>query len=242
MGQKDGWAVCYVVLDGIFDRLPTLNEVVTLPVLKRNRFSFAGQPAVSCAPPDFSDELRELCYLGRTALTPNDHKLFASCGSFANWRWASFDAEFEWRWRHDRNALIAEWMLSEEEDKKQRIELQKRREARLRNLTWENLLNELPLAVWDMNPNYPPRRFVLATRERLHAAVRDLRKLGPKPKKAAVRAVVKNLVEWFNHTNREFGNVIETEERDNICEALEELVSVAGHPKLSDEIDEWRDW
>ena len=34
-------------------------------------------------------------------------------------------------------------------------------------------------------------------------------------------------VDWFNVTDSEFGNVIETEERDDICAVLEELAFVA---------------
>jgi hypothetical protein len=36
--------------------------------------------------------------------------------------------------------------------------------------------------------------------------------------------------------------VIETEEREDICAALEELAFVARQKGLVAEIDEWRDW
>jgi hypothetical protein len=69
-----------------------------------------------------------------------------------------------------------------------------------------------------------------------------LQALGPKPKKAPVRAVLKACVEWFNAKDAEFGGMIETEEREDICAALEELATVARHRSLTREVDEWRQW
>jgi len=36
--------------------------------------------------------------------------------------------------------------------------------------------------------------------------------------------------------------VIETEEREDICEVLGEIAVVAGQRSLVDEIDDWRSW
>jgi hypothetical protein len=55
----------------------------------------------------------------------------------------------------------------------------------------------------------------------------ELQALGPKPKKAQVRATLKSGVEWFNAKDAEFHGVIETEEREDICLLLEELAFVA---------------
>jgi len=70
----------------------------------------------------------------------------------------------------------------------------------------------------------------------------DLRALGEKPRKAAVRAVLKGCVEWLNEQDQAFGGVIETQEREDICDILLELTVVARHQNLAEEIEEWRDW
>jgi hypothetical protein len=49
-------------------------------------------------------------------------------------------------------------------------------------------------------------------------------------------------VGWFNKADEAAGGVIETEEREDICAALEELAFVAGQKILVDEIDTWREW
>jgi hypothetical protein len=88
----------------------------------------------------------------------------------------------------------------------------------------------------------PTPDFVRLARARIREAVLALQALGPKPKRPEVRAVLKACVEWFNEKDREFGNVIETEEREDICAVLAELAFVARQRSLVEEIDNWRDW
>jgi hypothetical protein len=76
----------------------------------------------------------------------------------------------------------------------------------------------------------------------IHYAREQVRALGPKPKKAQVRAILKCCVEWFNEADERFGGVIETEEREDICAVLEEIAFVARQKSLVNEIDEWREW
>ena len=54
--------------------------------------------------------------------------------------------------------------------------------------------------------------------------------------------MLKRTVEWFNAADEAAGNVIETEEREDIMTALEEIAHAARHKALVPEIDEWRDW
>jgi C4-dicarboxylate-specific signal transduction histidine kinase len=113
---------------------------------------------------------------------------------------------------------------------------------RLKTLTWEQLLNEQRFSRWNVHPPFPPPAFVAAARDRIHSTILELQALGPKPTKAQVRAKLKACVEWFNVKDVEFGQVIETEEREDICEVLGELAFVARHRSLVNEIDDWRTW
>jgi hypothetical protein len=75
-----------------------------------------------------------------------------------------------------------------------------------------------------------PRHLSRSTRSRHKAAKQDVRRL------------LKACVEWFNTANDRAGGVIATEEREDICAALEEMAYVARQPTLMSEVDRWRAW
>ena len=168
--------------------------------------------------------------------------MLTSCRSYSAWTWASGVAEAEWRWKHDRSAYEEEVRLKNEALLARIAAERERQKARLKRLTWEALFDERPFLRWDRHPPFPPSEFVTAAREQIYSTVRALQALGPKPKRPQVRAILKSCVEWFNVKDAEFGGVIETEEREDICAVLEELAVVARQKALVAEIDAWRDW
>jgi hypothetical protein len=241
LGQKIG-LVCYVVLDGIFDRHPGLSDVSHLPHLRNSRFAHKGNPASCFVRLGWENNLEDLRYVGSVLLTKEDAGVLAACRSIGPWTTASSHAEGEWRWRNDRRAYQEEVERSEKTRHAKRSAERDQRGERLKTLTWETLLSEQPFSRWNEHPPFPPPQFVAAANERVLSAIHDLRALGQKPKKAQVRAVLKALVEWFNERDAEFGQVIETEEREDIYRVLQELMTVAGQASLVGEIDEWRLW
>lgn len=82
----------------------------------------------------------------------------------------------------------------------------------------------------------------MRVREKIHEACRALSALGPRPRKGAVRTVLRTCVEWFNEADERAGGFIETEEREEIFMALEEIAVVARQKGLVYEIDIWRNW
>ena len=76
----------------------------------------------------------------------------------------------------------------------------------------------------------------------IHNTCRALCALGSKPRKPDVRRLLRDCVKWFNEADEEAGGVIETEEREDICMVLEEMVYLARQKSLSDEVNEWRSW
>lgn len=241
LGIKDE-CICYVVLDEIFGHPPDLGETSNLPWLRNVRFSFRGQPASHCTPMDWESNLEDIQYVGAVELSSEDVGLLAEIRSFGTWSGASQDAEGEWRWRNDRAALQEEVERDRQAREARAAAERERYESRLKKLTWEQLLDEQPFARWNEHPPFPPPTFVDAARDRVRFAVLDLQALGPKPKKQQVRDILKTCVEWFNTKDVEFDYVIETEEREDICELLYELASVAGHKSLAREIHRWRNW
>jgi hypothetical protein len=155
---------------------------------------------------------------------------------------ASSAAEGEWRWANDRESLVDEQERVVAQQAAKRAAQEERYKKRLRELTWDKLLSETPFERWSASPPFPPPDFTQAARDRIHSTCQSLRGLGDKPKKAAVRKILRECVGWFNEADKQSNGIIETEEREDICAVLEEIAYVAGHQSLTGEIDEWRDW
>jgi hypothetical protein len=179
-----------------------------------------------------ADELRIACRI----LDPQAGKTIAPM------RGADYAAEGEWRWANDRDAFVAERERMNARIAAQQAAERERLENRLRNLTWEQLLTEKPFEQWSPSPPYPSEAFRQEAREVVNKTCRALQTLGDKPRKADVRRLLRECVEWFNRANEQAGGVIETGEREDICAVLEEMASVARHRSLVDEVDQWRDW
>ncbi|ESQ90095.1 hypothetical protein ABAC460_10020 [Asticcacaulis sp. AC460] len=244
--------VAVVVLDGIWPKVPTLEDAQTADILHENCFFHinSGQPAVRGLSRDGwrLDGFEDIVLLGVAGLTDAERKRADLFGrstigvSFGPLHSVSWSAEGEWRWAHDRDALLAENEQQKARDQAERAAAAERFRSRLSKLTWEQLLSETPFEGWTPSPPFPPEDFTLAARSVVRQACMDLRGLGAKPRKADVRRILKATVEWFNTAGAEAGDVIETEEREDICELLEEMAHVARQDALVDEIDSWRDW
>jgi hypothetical protein len=243
LGFKDEMSVVvYVVLDGVFDRHPDFAEASHLPWLVRGRSPYMSGPACSSTAVDWDIDLEDFRYVGSVNLSNKDIDLLSTCRVFGTWRGASYDAEGAWRLRNDRAAYEQELEKYRQALDARSAAERERYDRRLKTLTWEVLLAEQPFSRWDTHPPFPPPEFVAAARDRVRSAMLELQSLGSKPKKPQVRTVLKACVEWFNAKDIEFGEVIETEEREDICAVLEELAFVARQRSLVDEIEGWRNW
>jgi hypothetical protein len=230
--------VVYVVLDGIFDRMPTQEQLAQAKPLRCRRFLFTGRTALRCSPQEWDNDLLEFRHIATLPLSADDLALAATNNSYGLWSGASKDAEGEWRWAHDREVVESEVRQANADREAKLAADRLRYENRLKRLCWDTLLAETPFERWNRHPPFPPPEFVNAARK----AVLDLRALGARPRKTAVRTVLKSCVQWFNEQDRAFNGVIETEEREDICRILLELAVVARHRSLAEEVDNWREW
>ena len=238
------------VLDGVWDHPPRQTEVSKARVLRQHRFAHTGRTAAFGVQIAWwtPGDLKGVVLIGRVQLTAEESGLggdiisFAAGTSHATLNAANHSAEGEWRWANDREALIAEQEKIRARDATIRAAEEHRYRTRLIKLTWDQLLSETPFERWSPSPPFPPANFTQSARQKIHETCRDLSALGPKPKKAQVRAILKGCVEWFNRADDEAGGVIETEEREDICAVLEELAFIARQKALFEEIDAWREW
>lgn len=245
----DADIVALGVLEGVWTLMPTLDEVRDRPLLRCNRFFFKNSLAVFACNVDDMPALAEFAAIGLVLLTVEQTRLAEKyMGEDRTGRTygfvdgASSDVEGEWRWAHDREALEHEYELREQRRERERAAAEERYETRLKGLTWERLLSESPFARWDPSPPFPPAEFRDAAAARVHEACRELQALGAKPRKAAARKALKELMLWLNDADDRAGGVIETEEREDIHLVLEEIAHVARHPSLMEEVGLWRDW
>jgi hypothetical protein len=190
---------------------------------------------------DYDNILEDAKYIGSVVLSKVDADILSGCRSYSAWSWASAVAEGEWRWKHDRVAYTEEVRLKNEALLARVAAERERQKTRLNTLTWETLLAEKPFSRWDRHPPFPPLEFVEAAREQIRSTAQALQALGPKPRRPQVRGILKSCVDWFNAKDSEFGNVIETEEREDICAVLKEMAHVAHQRALVSEIDKWRE-
>lgn len=242
--------VAIAVLDGIWASPPSLDAANSAGILHEHRFAGTGKIAAFGVNAGWwkPSDLADVSLLGNGRLSSEEKALRDKITGFnvgcrySTLRSANHAAEGEWRWTHDREALLAESEKTKAKASAERAAKEERYRTKLKNLTWQKLLAETPFERWSPSPPFPPKEFTEAARKKIHDTCRELSELGPKPPKAKVRIILRRCVEWFNEADKAAGEVIETEEREDICAVLEELAYVAKQKDLVEEIDEWREW
>lgn len=243
--------VAVAVLDGIWPEAPALNAMRASSIVNEHRFAHTGKPAIFGVNRDWWEpekDLNELSYIGRLAVSRAERSFakgifeFAPGSRFSTIHAVNYAAEGEWRWSNDQAAFVHEHELNKAKQEAERAAKEERYRTRLSKLTWDQLLAETPFDNWSPSPPFPPEEFANAARKVIREACLAIQKLGPKPRKAEVRKVLKQTVQWFNDADERAGGVIETEEREDICAVLEEMAFVARQKALAEEIDAWRDW
>jgi hypothetical protein len=224
----------------IADR-PTVKQVLASHVLIERRFSFAQhtQPAVcNVYTEGISKYLRGVEFSVNIAPSPEELRYASSRESYSSASWVSVAAEGEWRWVNDRDRLVAEWALHEEREKEKRDAEELRLKKRLKLLTWEQLLKEKHFSHWEL----PPKQFTLESRKLINETIRKFQLLPAKPKRKLARRVLVEAILAFNLLDKKFGEVIETEEREDIMMLIDEIGYVAKQRSLVPELDELREW
>ncbi|BCA59342.1 hypothetical protein [Sphingomonas sp. HMP6] len=243
--------VFIAVLDGIWSNPPTVAEVRTASIINEHRFAQTGRPAVFGVIREWwkpASDLDEFKFVGTQPASRAERSYFDAFVSHAPGSCtstlfgANHAAEGEWRWSNDRENVVIEVEKKNTKNEAERAAKEERYRTRLIKLTWEQLKSETPFERWSPSPPFPPEEFTDAARAVIRNACDALKELGPKPRRADVRTVLKKTVIWFNEADEKAGGVIETEEREDICAVLEEMAHVARQKVLVEEIDEWREW
>jgi hypothetical protein len=152
--------------------------------------------------------------------------------------WSNIEIEMyeQWRWDHEREAVLAE--IAAEEAKELRDEERERK--RQTSITLNKLKKHLFFSGWG---GIQPLRAIKASRQIMKETVKELTEIGGKRAGESERlAVLKKCIEAFNIMDKKYHHFIETVERENICQEFELLVYACGLGHRQNLADEWRDW
>lgn len=207
--------------------LPALRETLIL-----SHHKWQNAPNVfwtfDLMPPDF-------VIVGQIELSLSD--LESSSDGYTGWQSVVLHSLSQWRWDFDREALLQD----EARQVAEKAEAQRQRAATqadlMKSLTLDSLLDRAWFATWNDVESNPPMHECRSLMEKL---VQELR-AAPKLTLSVVKKYLKQSVNEVNrlNANRKF---ISTIEREDLCEAYEHIACAAKFPRVTDQIDEWREW
>ena len=107
----------------------------------------------------------------------------------------------------------------------------------MRTLTLDSLVDRTWFPSWDADFSSLPLHESQVLMSRLVGQLRD----DPKLTMGLAKRLLKQSVDAFNllDTTHQF---ITTAEREDLCDAYEQIMCAAGFPQLADNVDEWREW
>jgi hypothetical protein len=170
--------------------------------------------------------------VGRLPLTREEAAM--KCSYSADWANSRIQPLMQWRWDHEREAVLAE------EQREQRRAAA--REAHdgyqgLSKVSLRELSQRTPFADWSGHPS--PANIRLARRI-VRELIGELLALDGSGDEVAMFDAFRRAVNRFNATEDSDDPFIETVEREDICVALHEIAEAAG---LTDyDVTAWRDW
>ena len=163
--------------------------------------------------------------------------LAETSNTFGGWQSVPLQVLTQWRWDHDREALLREEAEKKAADSERQRQTAAARAEYMLTLTLESLAVKEWLDSWEdteVGERMPEAKGVLVD------LVKDLR-AQTKLTKPVVRKMLKQAVEVFNRLDAG-NNFISTIEREDLCEALEQIACACGMPGLAEDVDRWRNW
>jgi hypothetical protein len=178
----------------------------------------------------------EFIPLGRIPPTPEEAAF--ECDSFSGWAYLAFQSLRQWRWDHDRAAVLEEDQAKKAKAGEKRQQAEAQRQADLARVTLSDLANHKFFPRWK---GHPAAKAVRESRDLMASTVRRLIELGESASEDERKAVLQACIESFNELDAKL-KFIATIEREDICEEFEAIVHACGLGRYENLADEWRDW
>lgn len=225
-------AVLLAASPWIGDRDPPLTESKLRDTAVLTHHGWRSEPHVfwswELMPADFR-------HIGMIELSEADRQ--ATSNSYTGWQSVSIQAYLQWRWDHDRETLLAEEARAEAEAAERRRAGAERRAAYMKSLTLESLAGRQWFSEWDDAGSLAQ---VERIRRVIGTLVEDLVAL-PKRTQANVQKRYRLAIKELNQIDAD-ADGITTIEREDLCEALEQIACAAKFPAMASYVDNLREW
>jgi hypothetical protein len=153
----------------------------------------------------------------------------------SNWIHLPLQVFLQWRWDHEREAVLAE-ARQQEESTREAQEKWRRAYKPLPQPLLSELVKQTPLKSWG---RFVEAEVLQEARAIVRATMRALLALGPDAATAARLDVIRECVENFNDIDDGW---ICTIEREDICDLLHELAARVDLDDYDEALTCWRDW
>lgn len=212
------------------DHVPEASDPALREILRPTHHSWEGDPLLrwvdEAVPEDFIP-------IGR--IEPDAGECEMNSSSHGSWMTIQMQPLLQWRWDHDREAVLAEDNARKAATARQSRQPKSRKAAKTPTL--ESLAKRRRFLNW----THTSKEVVAASRRILRDAVAELAELPDSAHASRRRRVIQQAVEAFNGLEEQH-EFIDTLTREHICAELD-LVARAVGLKFDDSIaDEWRDW
>ena len=208
---------------------PTLKQVLVL-----NHHAWQDDPAALWTsypvPADFT-------WIGTLTPPPADAQM--ACHSGGTWDALPIYVLDQWRWDHERAAVLREDRAQARAQARQRKVETQRRRAHLDQVTLQALADQHRFASWE---RVVPQAALQATRQVFRDTIAAIIALGPGAPEATVLEALRDCIASLNALDMQHGGFIETIEREDLCEAFEEIVHASGLGHHENLADAWREW
>jgi hypothetical protein len=173
------------------------------------------------------------------SVQPSEYERSLRCPYECNWDALRDTVLTQWRWDHEREAVLAEDAIKAAQFKARHAEVERQRREAVKHMTYAQFREQRLFRDWGPPT---PRNMIAASRKLMNETATRLEALGPSPHREAARAVLRDCILGFNRLDEENDHWIETVEREDICSHFYELAHIAGFGDEPELADEWREW
>jgi len=217
--------------DLIDSQPPKIPDVGRPPILMLNSFQWRNEPCISIVMGP-----RPASFERIGVIEPTRSEASVQCEELTRWDVIAMHILNEWRWKHDRDALVAEVRAQQQAE---REEIERQEVEELHSLSYERL-RKAPL--FDSWKDTIPKHIITVSRAIVWETIDSLAglsKAAPEEKKIEI---LHRFVDSFNRLDAKNNHFIETVEREDIVDIFRKLVRLCGLQGREDLADQWREW
>ena len=219
--------------DWIGDAPPALTDPAVKRTLMLTHHSWADEPErlwVSDLPP------KNFTNLGAIKLSKIDKE--TTCNSYSGWARLPAQVLLQWRWDHDREALLRADKQEKAAKEKQYAKAAAAREDYLAKITLPQLLSKRLFPNWN---RYQKPNDTKAVEQTVKSFIQTLAETRRPLTRKFVAQELKGCIEKMNTLDQE-RNMIETVEREDLFDIFEEILHAVKQPDLLTVVEDTRDW